>query len=308
MDSPSTSQVKDMPMGNAKALAVLAAVAVIAVLAYVGLGRLSPTASATIGEILAKNGFTEFKPPSEHALPGTLVVVKGGPTISLGVICRPQQALGISPADIPSSASVSTDLSAALDRSLSLDASLFERIKAGGRLSGIENIQIRLSNVRLLEVSDDDVLTGLPKRSQACRDALELRLASGGTVTMIKSALMADVTYVATASRDAGGEIAADVQSELAATLKSTVKGTDNGKVELTGQNLIWGIRDDEVLGRLGTTRPASTTESGARAVLPADAVVESLDLDTAASLLTRELRRMARGAGPSYPQPRGDG
>lgn len=281
-------------MKNARSLLALAAVAAIAVAAYVYLGQRSPTASATIGQILAENGFTEFKPPSEHALPGTLVVVNGGPAISLGVICRPQQALGLDPATIPQSASVSTDLTAALDRSLNLDASFLARIKAAGNLADIDNIQIRLGNVRLLELSDDDVLAGLTQRSPSCRDALELRLASGSTVTMIKAALMADVTYVATVSRSAGGGIAAEIPAELAASLKSAVKSSDGGKVELVGQNLIWGIRDDEVLGRLGTSRPASTTETGARAVLPPDAVVEVIDLDQAAHLGGRTLRRVA--------------
>lgn len=270
---------------NWKALASVVAVVGLAILAYVLFGRSSDTRSATIGEILAANGFTEFKPPSQHVLPGTLVLVTNNDPVSLSVICRPLQSLGLDVAEIPESPSISTDLSAALDRTLRLDTQLLSRLKASGSLANIEDVELRLMNVRLLELSDDEVISGLPNRSDACKQALELRLNSNQPVTMVKSALIADVTYTATTRVDAEGETSLDLQNELAASLNSKVTGSDRGKVELSGEALIWGIRDDEVLGRLGTSRPSTATESGERRVLPAGATVESLEIDDQARL-----------------------
>lgn len=270
-------------MTKVRIIAGLVAIVAVAVGAYLYLERAGPTALATIGQILANNGFTEFRPPSQHALPGTLVVVTASQPIGLGVICHPKQSLGLDPETIPTSPSISTDLAAALDRTLALDASMLSKLKVSGKLSDVEDIRIRLTNVRLLEVSDDVVVAGVADRSPACREALELRLASGGTVTMIKAALMADVAYTATTRTEAEGEISADLIDTLATSLNSRVTGTGNGRIELAGEALIWGVRDDEVLARIGTSRPATGTESGTRAILSADAVVETLAIDKAA-------------------------
>lgn len=277
-----------------KLLLGLLAVVAAAILAYLVIGWQSGARSATIGEILVSNGYTEFKPPSRHVLPGTLVVVTGSDPVALGVICRPLQSLGLEPSEIPESPSISTDLSAALDRTLSLDGQMLSRLKANGNLAEVQDIRIRLSNVRLLELSDDAVISGLPDRSDSCRQALELRLNSGSPVTMIKAALMADVTYTATTRTDASGEVDVDLQNELAASLNSKVTGSDNGKVELSGEQLIWGIRDDAVLARLGTSRPATATESDERRLLPAAATVERLDLDDEARRHDAEIRSFA--------------
>lgn len=281
-------------MTNGTIIAGLAAVAAVAAGAYYYLGQTGSTATATIGQILADSGFTEFRPPSQHALPGTLVVVTASQPIALGVICRPEQSLGLDPATIPVSPSISTDLDTALDRTLALDASMLQKLKAGGKLSEVEDIRIRLTNVRLLELSDDVVVAGVAERSPACREALELRLASGGAVTMIKAALMADVTYVATTRSEAGGEISADLKDTLATSLNSRVTGTGSGRVELAGEALIWGIRDDHVLARIGTTRPATATETGGRSLLSAGAAVEEIELDDAAGLALPEPHRLA--------------
>jgi len=249
---------------NWKAIAGLVAVAVLGVGGYVLYGHFSGTRSATIGEILRQNGFTEFKPPTRDALPGTLVRVTGAEPLTLGTVCRPEESLGLDLEDIRVSPSASSDLSAALDRTLDLDGSLLDRLNAGGRLNGVRDIKIALANVRILELSDDDVIRALPNRNPACAEAVRLRLEADQPVTMIKAALMADVTYVATTRSEIGGQAALDLGKELAASLQSRITGSDAGTVTLAGENLIWGIRDDQVLAMLGVTLPATGTESGA--------------------------------------------
>lgn len=96
------------------------------------LGLMDGARPATIGETPAENGYTEFRPPTRSALPGTLVLVTGTEPVALGVVCRPEQALGPGLAEIPISASISTELSSALNRTLALDAGLLDRIRAGG--------------------------------------------------------------------------------------------------------------------------------------------------------------------------------
>lgn len=265
---------------NSKVLIGLLAVVVAAVAAFIIIGQNSQTRSATIGEILAENGFTEFKPPSQHVFPGTLVMVTATDPVALGVICRPLQSLGLDLNEIPASPSISTDLSAALDRTLRLDTQLLTRLKLNANLGDVQDIQLRLSNVQLRELSDDEVLVGLPDRSATCTEALELRLNSGANVTMIKSALVADVVYTATVQTDALGQADVDVRNELAASLNATVSGSDSGTIELSGEQLIWGIRDDRVLARLGTSQQATATEANDRRVLPAGTIVESLQVD----------------------------
>lgn len=288
-------------MTNSRIIAALVGVVAVAAGAYVYLERAGPTATATIGQILADNGFTEFRPPSQHALPGTLVMVTASQPIGLSMICRPEQSLGLDPETIPTSPSISTDLAAALERTLALDASILKNLKAGGELSAVEDIRIRLTNVRLIELSDDVVIAGIVNRSPACREALELRLASGGAVTMIKAALMADVTYIATTRNVANGEVSVGLEDKLATSLNSNVTGTGSGRIELAGEALIWGIRDDQVLARIGTTRPATSTEAGERSILPAGAAIETLEIGDAAGLALPHPRRFAGSLPPPW-------
>lgn len=266
---------------NWKAIAALGAVAALGAGGYLLLAVDSGTKSATIGEILRQNGFTEFKPPTQNALPGTLVLVTGTDPMALGIVCRPEQALGLGLEDIPVSPSVSTELSAALNRTLELDAGLMSQLKAGGKLEGLEDIKITLTNVRVLEISDDDVIRGLGSRDTACAEAVRVRLGADQPVTMIKAALMADVTYTATGRTSADGEVTLDLREALAASLTSRVTGSDGGTVTLVGENLIWGIRDDQVLAMLGTTLPATGTEAGGlpeMRLLPIRSAVETLE------------------------------
>ncbi|HDR28458.1 trypsin-like serine peptidase [Rhodovulum sp.] len=91
--------------------------------------------------------------------------------------------------------------------------------------------------MRILELSDDDVIRGQPRRDAACAEAVRLRLAAGQPLTMIKAALMADVTYPATTRSGADGPAAMDVQRDLAAALKSEVTGSAGGTVTLRGRD-----------------------------------------------------------------------
>ncbi|TCO70788.1 hypothetical protein [Rhodovulum euryhalinum] len=264
---------------NWKAIAALGAVAALGIGGYVLFGYVGATRSATIGKILADNGFTEFKPPTQSALPGTLVLVTGTDPVALGVVCRPEQALGLTLAEIPVSPSASSDLSAVLNRTLVLDAGLLARLKAGGKLAGVRDIRITLTNVRVLELSDDDVIRRIANRDPACAQAVRMRLDAGQPLTMIKAALMADVTYTATSRTDADGEVSLDLREELAASLKSSVTASDGGTITLAGQDLVWGIRDDQVLAMLGSVLSATGTESAGleeRPLLAGGAVVES--------------------------------
>lgn len=263
-----------------KAWAGLAAVAALGAGGYVVFGMGGWTRSTTIGQILRDNGFTEFKPPTRDAVPGTLVRISGTDPLTLATVCRSEQALGLAAADIRVSPSASSDLSAALDRTLEIEGSLLDRLKAGGRLNGVEDIRIALGNVRILELSDDDVIRALPNRDPACAEALRLRLEGDEPVTMIKAALMADVTYTATTRTSAGGEVSADLRQELSTVLGSKVTGSDGGTVTLAGADLIWGIRDDRVLALLGVTLPATGTEAGGlpeQRILGVEAAVAAL-------------------------------
>lgn len=241
--------------------------------------RFSNVEAATIGSVMSDYGFTEFRPASRHVPPGTLVHIAGSQPLSLGVICGPSSSLGLEIGDIPTSPTINTNVKAALDRDLQLDVGFLQTLRGTAALSDIANVTLKLSNVRVLELSDDMVVEGFAKRSTACKEALRFRIEQGQPVTIVKSAIIADVTYTATLKTKGSAEVTADIQDALATSLSSKVTTADNGAVKLTGTDLIWGIRDDEVLARYGLGLSATGNDGGDRNILATDDVVESVDI-----------------------------
>lgn len=250
-------------------------------------GRLSQTANATVGSVMAENGFTEFRPASKHVPPGALVLVSQSTPLALSLICGSEASLGLSFDAIPSSPTIATAITAALDRDLTLDAQFLSKLKGTGSLEDVQNVTLKLENVRILEISDALVIESLANRSASCREAIKLRLQGDDVVTMVKSALVADVTYEAVLNVEGSAEVSAEAQDDLAASLASKVTSVDGGQVTLAGENLIWGIRDDAVLARYGSSGlPATGSASEEeRRVLPSEMPVEEVNIGDQARL-----------------------
>ena len=234
------------------------AVSLVLLLLYWVSGRISSTQSITLSSILSENGYVEIRPPTRHVMPGTLIVVNDSDSQSVGVICGSEKSLGISQASIPVSPTMSTSIAAALDRQLSLDSGFSKVIQSHGALEGVEEVTLLLTNVKIVEITDEMVVAGLSQRSEACRQAVKLRMEAGQIVTMIKSALVADVSYIAKVINSGEGEISTELQDKLSTMLVSKISKVDNDQIELVGEQLIWGFRDDKLLARMGVGLPAT--------------------------------------------------
>ena len=234
----------------------------------------------SLGVILEKNGYVEFKPPSKLVTPGTWVSTNGETPLNLSIICQPIDALGIEPNSLISSASIDTELTANLDQSFEIDAKLLKSIKSKNDLKDIESVSLKLTNVKIVEIADNVVHAGIANRSKSCRDAISYRLANDFKVTMIKSALYADVTYVAKLRASLSGVSQANVERELASALKSKIDSTDKETITLSGRQLIWGVRDDISLAKVGIGLPNTGGTSDTNGLLQGLGPVESVLTD----------------------------
>ena len=258
-------------------------------------GRFSRVPDLMIGAVVAEIGFTAIRPASKHVPPGTLVFASQTAPISLSVICGAEASLGLNFDSLRSSPTFNTEYSSALDRNLTLNTQLLSKLKGNGALEDIRNVTLKLSNVRVLEISDAIVIDHLRNRSEACREAIRLRLQGDEVVTMVRSALVADVTFVAALTTEGHATVSADVQDKLATSLTSKVTSADNGKVTLVGQNLIWGIRDDKVLASYGTLLPSVGGSKTERRALSSEVSVEEIKIDEQARYVIPDEFRVVR-------------
>lgn len=208
-------------------------------------------------------GYTEVRPPSRLFAPGTMVWVKHNQPFSAGVICTQEMSLGrrFRPMTSPTA---SGELNRATDKAFSLDSDYLNVLRADLRFSDISEVKVKLDNPTLFELTDVDVIRYAEERSSMCRHAVKQRHNAGYKVSMIASALKADVTYSVTWKRetrlDAGGKITAlkDLAVELGAESSSVSEQT------IAAKDLYWGIKDDAFLARLSD--PGDDADDGSAA------------------------------------------
>jgi len=222
-----------------------------------------------MGDVLTSNGFVELLPPSTLFSPGTWVEVRRSNPLHLGVICGAKDALGIADADQTlASESISLNFESSLTSTFSIGAETLGLWSAQGNLNGVRSVDFQLSNVKLLEIPDTAVIEGVGRRSARCREAIKFRLAGTNPVSMIKSALVADVRYTVKFKGDVDAEAKSAAIHVLATKLKaiSTI-GASNGS-SLVGQQLVWGVRDDSRLARVGSGLPATGNAGAGHSIL----------------------------------------
>lgn len=203
-----------------------------------------------MGQMLRLYGYTEVRPPSRLFAPGTMVWVKSSQPFSAGVICTQQMSLGQRFRPI-TSPTASGEMSRATDKDFSLDADYLNVLRADLRFADIAEVRVKLDNPVLYELTDVDVIRYAEERSPMCRHAIKQRHNAGYKVSMIVSALKADVTYTVTWKRetrlDTGGKVTAlqDLALELGAERSSVSERT------IAAKDLYWGVKDDIFLARL---------------------------------------------------------
>jgi hypothetical protein len=207
----------------------------------------APTAKAdkAFGQVLADYGFVELRPPSTLLPPGTIVRLKSREPLQAGIVCTQRAALG--PAlDLASSDSKATSLGSLDGAGYALDGSALPFLRVKAQYAAVERVTMHLSNVRVIEIPDSTVYDGLARRSSGCKKALKgLASDPAQTVSMIKSVLVADVSYGvdfrSSANLDAAARVSI-VQSlgaDLGANSSTATAGT------VSGTALYWGATDD---------------------------------------------------------------
>jgi hypothetical protein len=228
-------------------------------------------------------GYTSIRPPSNLPATGSIVLVRSAEPFVLQVICQAGEVIGPLSQNLTGSGTVSSSWERQTGLTGSLGASYLDRINAklGGKL--VRGVNYSLANARVTELSDAELRRAIQggALTSDCRQAVEARRRSGATLTMVQSALVADVTYalVFETGVDVGVKVAA--LGEIAPELNAAV--ADQGQGTLKGEAMIWGIRDD---GFLLTSLGGGGQESGAPALaVPADGVWQVLPREPAAVL-----------------------
>jgi hypothetical protein len=246
-----------------------------------GCGPKEPAAAPKVesfGGMLAKYGFVELRPPSTLVPPGTIVRVKNADPLQAGIVCTQKSALG---ADVPLQESSSQEI-VADDRdgaSYYLDGSNLPILSVDARYASVERLKMSLTNVRVLEIADEAVYERFKQRSAGCQNAVAGLLQSpGSNVSMIKSVLMADVTYSAEFKRDQKLDAAVKVSllKDIAPALGANSEtATETG---VSGKALYWGVIDDVRLAQAGLELPSDTRAAEGERVLKPSATALELD------------------------------
>lgn len=249
MSTPSNSQrnsIRPLPR-RWKTVLALALVAAISVLVFLH------HRSVTIGTVLTQYGYSEFRPPSRLFAPGHWVHVTQENPLHLSNICGSMKALGFpddfEPSDSPT---ISTELSRSLDVNFDLTADLISEIRANPSFQVVDRITFSLDNVRLVEVADDQVRKAILNRDPDCHAAIKARFDSNDIVTMIKSALIANVQYEVHFRSNLDATAETTVLRELALDFDLRTRVDQTSKQTLLGSELVWGVREDASLAAVG--------------------------------------------------------
>jgi hypothetical protein len=209
-----------------------------------------------VGKWVKDQRYSPLVPPTTLLGPGTIVYALDNDWKSVGIVCTQTASLGaIIPAE---SASKSETLKRELKSSFSLDGDYLDVIKADAKFKGLREIDLKLEDVRVYEISWDKVIDNLPNRSEGCRRAIQtIKQDPNMKYSMITSVIQANVTY--DVKFENSGELNAEVKQQLLENLaaKLGVSVSDKGSSTMRGAGLFWGMRDNASLAKLEAGTPA---------------------------------------------------
>lgn len=248
-----------------------------------------------IGEVLRKYGYTEVRPASTLFPPGTLVYVKTAKPFEAGVVCTAEAALG-SDFKPMESKTMSSEMNKAKKYGANLDVDVENLVSANAELHDVRSMKMTLSNAIILEVNDADIDSHSANTSRACLRQLTRRRRAGYEITMVSSALKADVSY--TISWDKGSKLSADAKAQALANLsaKLGIEGSVVSDRTIHAEGLYWGIRDDQFLAYLFAPENLPAVDRGSRA----------MDPNLVANFIGSMDAARANGPLPALPKPMG--
>lgn len=219
-----------------------------------------------VGDMLRMYGYTELVPPSTLLMPGAMVWVQTQHPFKAGTLCTVDMSLGkkFRPTISPTA---SSQIMKASNKQFDLDVTFLNFIKGDARFKDIYSLKATLDNAVIYELNDVDVLQSARDRDPACAQAIRMRNNAGYKVTMISSALQADVTFSVSwnigSQLDASGK--AQTLEDLAATLGAQYSHANESSIQ--AKNLVWGIKDDNYLAHLSDPTELDEPEEAGRII-----------------------------------------
>ncbi len=266
--------------GTRKAsIIVAAAVLIVAVVAmlWVGFGG---TGGRDLQTVLNDAGFVELKPPSTLIQPGTWVEVQSRNPLRLRTICSAESALHLTQEQLAQSGSADTSITRALSGNFKVALETLGVGEATATSKVVQAAELRLSNVRLIELADDQILKNLPQRDKACAEAIKLRYDNNrNSLTMIGAVLIADAEYRFTFNGQADASAKTSAVSEFASKANLSVDINRDDSTAVIGTDLVWGVKDDQFMAYQGIGLPSVGASSEAsRSILRNSGPIEEID------------------------------
>lgn len=243
-----------------KWILIISIIFLLAVTGYIIFRIVKPTNN--LHTVLEKYGYAELNPASQLPSPGTIVVFDKNQNGVINVVCPCTNAFGDS-VSLKYVESPTADISIINELEEDLNFNL-DVTKVSGNIGvhSIKKIELRLTNVKILELPDDAVVGLLNNRTSACTKIIKLRKSQGKTITMIKKVIKADAEYRISFDINMSANEKALIMDSLQLQFSGSVK--DVATNTIIGKELYWGFSDDAALGQLQPGELPSTggTES----------------------------------------------
>jgi hypothetical protein len=237
--------------------------------------------SSQLESVLSEEGFIELRPPSTLLQPGALVEIQSRNPLRVSTICSAQSSLALTPEQVAVSTSVDSSVLGKESASFSLNLSSLGIGRASSAGKAVKSATVKLSNVRLIELSDAEIVRNIAKRDSACAEALKVRFDTNrDSLTLIDTVLIADaeitldfdgsVTSTVAASEIEGAFIAGQFNFDF----------SDASRALVLGKDLVWGVKDDQTMAWHGLTLPnTGSNGDNERSIMKGAGAIEQLDL-----------------------------
>ena len=188
-----------------------------------------------------------LRPASTFWQPGAIVYVTREEPLELGFICTAEEVMGADyrPIDSPTS---STVLARITRKAQHFDVDLAETLRAHEGLHAVRSVKMSLTNAQVHEVTDRSVTMRIGKIDPICLWNVRRHLRIGDRVTMIRSALQADVVFTVQYDRAAALDASAQIAVLKDVALKLGVDGSTLTGRTIEAKELVWGVKVEDSL------------------------------------------------------------
>lgn len=202
----------------------------------------------SLSDLLKSYAFEDVSPPSRIPSPGTIIRINSVQPLNYNVVCSASEAFGNEWASqVISSDTIDTNTKNKIEQKFSVGADYKGLLSASASAEKINDIKMQLSNTKLLLITSASARSGVA--DQNCLDASRFKgQQAAGEITMITSALQADVEYMVEFKQDAS--LSSDTKQELLKQLTAKLGGsaTNEASGTVKGTKLFWGVKRDRTV------------------------------------------------------------